>query len=60
MKRGAVCASCGIARPGELVVVGIAVDRCVTVERDLCRPCAERALGGMGAALDEKGHPWST
>lgn len=57
MKR-VVCESCGIARPGELLTVGIALDRRVMVERALCRPCADRALAGMGTALDAKGRPW--
>lgn len=54
MIRGVVCQCCGIARPGELLLVGIALDRRVTVERELCRPCADRALEGMGAALDRR------
>ena len=49
---GVTCDHCGIARPRELVRVGVAVDRHVTVERELCRyPCAERALAKIGDAL---------
>ena len=52
---GVTCDSCGIARPGELVTLGIAVDKRVTVARELCRyPCAERVLGKMGDALSER------
>lgn len=54
MSRGVTCDRCGIARPRELRVVGIALDRRVTVERELCPLCADHVLGKMGDALGEK------
>lgn len=54
MSGGVSCDRCGIARPRDLVLVGIAFARRVSVERELCPTCAERVLAGMGDALGEK------
>lgn len=51
-RRGVVCEACGLARPGELVLVGVAVDRRVTVEREFCRACADRVLEVVKGSLE--------
>lgn len=53
---GVSCDRCGRARSlvGDLVRVAIAFERRITVERELCRPCADHVLDGMGTALGSK------
>ena len=50
-QRKIVCDRCGIARPGELRRLGIAVNGRITAERDLCLRCVDFALEAAGAAL---------